>query len=40
MHVPINVYFLLSDNGNSRISSFHIIACKLFYLQNLALSLS
>ena len=34
MHVLINVYFLLSDNGISRISSFHIIVCKLFYLQN------
>ena len=40
MHVLINVYFLLSDNGISRISSFPIIVCKLFYLQNLALSLS
>ena len=40
MHVLINVYFLLSDNGISRTSSFHIIVCILFYLQNLALSLS
>ena len=40
MHVLINVYFLLSDNGILRISSFHIIVCKLFYLQNLGLSLS
>ena len=40
MHILINVYFLPSDNGISNISSFHIIVCKLFYLQNLALSLS